>query len=159
MPGKVTMPKSKIQKIKTFDELIKLDLFGPLIAMQQVIPIMRSGGGGSIINISSGTALMHIPGMGAYAAIKEALAHLSLTASEELKDQNIQVSVVYPYITDTNFEKNTIKEHPQRWQPDDNPNLPQADSAEHVAQLIVDCIKSGKTQVFAYDWMKRSTEF
>ena len=78
--------------------------------MQQVIPIMRKQGGGTIINISSGTALMYLPNNGAYSSLKRALASISLTAREELKKDNIIVSVVYPYITLTNFEKNTIKD-------------------------------------------------
>ena len=80
--------------IKTLHHIFDLDLVGPLIAMQQVIPIMKLQSEGSIINISSGTALMHLPNMGVYAAIKASLAHLSLTAREELKGLNISVSVV-----------------------------------------------------------------
>ena len=52
---------------------------------------------------------MHMEGMGGYAALKAALAHISLTAREELKGDNISVSVLYPYVTLTEFDKNTIK--------------------------------------------------
>jgi len=138
-------------------KIFDLDFVGPLLAMQQVIPIMKAQKGGSIINVSSGTALMHLPSMGVYAAIKEALAHLSLTAREELKADHINVSVVYPYITLTDFEKNTIKE-PALSYPDESEGSyqpPPADSAEFVAQLIVDCLKSGTAEVFAHDWMNR----
>ncbi len=95
--------------ISTFRYIFDLNLVGPLIAMQQVIPIMRDQGGGSIINVSSGTALMYLPYMGAYSSLKRALVGISLTAREELEDDNIVVSVVYPYITLTNFERNTIR--------------------------------------------------
>jgi NADP-dependent 3-hydroxy acid dehydrogenase YdfG len=44
--------------IKTLHQVFDLDLVGPLVAMQQVIPIMRKQDGGLIVNISSGTALM-----------------------------------------------------------------------------------------------------
>jgi len=138
--------------------IFDLDFVGPLVAMQQVIPIMKRQGHGSIINVSSGTALMQLPGMGAYAAIKAALAHLSLTALEELKLFNINVSVVYPYITLTNFEDNTIREgNGENWSDDDNDYQPPiADSAEYIAQKIVDCLKKPVPEVFAHDWMKRS---
>ena len=53
---------------------------------------------------------MYLPDNGAYSALKAALAHISLTAKEELKDDKIAVTVVYPYITLTDFEKNTIKD-------------------------------------------------
>ena len=70
---------------KVFHYLFDLDVMGPVVAMQEVVPLMRKQGGGAIVNVSSGTALMHLEGMGGYAALKAALAHLSLTAREELK--------------------------------------------------------------------------
>ena len=89
--------------IKQFRELFELNVVGPLIAMQAVIPVMRKQGGGMIVNISSGTTLSYMPGVSAYASLKRALNGLTLTAREELKKDNIVVSVVYPYITETNF--------------------------------------------------------
>jgi short-subunit dehydrogenase len=149
-------PVEKI-KIDTLQKIFNLSFVGQLIAMQKVIPIMRSQGDGAIINISSGLAIMHIPNMEAYAATKAALSHLSLTAREELKNQNINVGVVYPFSTDTDFEKNTIKDYPNNHHADneDSPRRSEADSAEYVAQLILQCIKSGSAEVFAHEWMKR----
>jgi short-subunit dehydrogenase len=145
--------------IDTFQKVSNLDLLAPLIAMQQVVPIMKKQGEGSILNISSGTALMHLPNMGAYAAIKAALAHLSLTAREELKRFNINVSVIYPYITSTEFEKNTIKgsviDESSRNESKSSYKLPEADSAEFIAQKIIDCIENNQAEVFAHDWMKK----
>jgi NADP-dependent 3-hydroxy acid dehydrogenase YdfG len=136
-------------------DIIELDFIGPIFAMQQVIPIMKTQGQGSIINISSGTALMHLPGMGGYAAVKAALAHMSLTAREELLSNNINVSVVYPYITLTDFEKNTIKESEETTETDGSGyKPPKADTAEFIAGKIVECINSNESEVFAHDWMK-----
>ncbi len=47
--------------VDTYHYIFDLDLVGPLEAMQQVIPIMRKHGGGTIINISSAVALMTLP--------------------------------------------------------------------------------------------------
>src|SRR5208282_3324276 len=44
-----------------FDEIFHLNVLGPIVAMQAVIPIMRGQGGGSIVNINSGTAFMTVP--------------------------------------------------------------------------------------------------
>jgi short-subunit dehydrogenase len=145
--------------IDTFHYIFDLDVVGPLVAMKQVIPIMRKQGGGTIVNVSSGTALMYLPNNGAYSAIKRALAHVSLTAREELKKDNIVVSVVYPYITLTNFERNTIKDFvPARGEQEGSGPFP-ADTAEYVAQKILEGIESGEAEIFAHDWMKkRATE-
>ena len=142
--------------IKLFHYIFDLDVMGPLVAMQQVIPFMRKQGGGVIINISSGTALMHLPNMGVYSAMKRANADISLTTREELKEDNIIVSVLYPYITLTNFEKNTIKHIPEIDNKQEDAQRPPADTAEYVARKILEGIKSGDAEIYAHDWMKKS---
>jgi short-subunit dehydrogenase len=92
---------------KVFQHIFDLDVVGPLAAMKEAIPIMRKQGGGAIINVSSGTALMILANNGPYSGLKKALAQISLTARAELAEDKIVVSVVYPFITLTDFEKNT----------------------------------------------------
>lgn len=93
---------------KKFHDLFDLDVVGPLIVMQQVIPVMKKQGGGAIVNISSGTSFMAIPGIAAYSSMKRALNAISLTAREEFKADTIVVSLVYPYITKTQFHTNLL---------------------------------------------------
>jgi len=142
-------------KIGTLRYIYDLNIVGPLFAMQQVIPIMKNQGGGTILNISSGTALMHLPDMSAYSSSKRALAGISLAARQELKDDAIVVSVVYPYITITNFEKNTIRESPgdDSGQQDVTGPFP-PDSADYVAHKILEGITTGEAEIFAHGWMK-----
>lgn len=142
--------------IDTFRYIFELDVLGPVIAMKEVIPIMRKQGGGIIVNISSATALMYLPNMGAYSGMKRALANISLTAREELKKDNIGVSVVYPYITLTDFEKNTIK-YSGGVGPNEEgggPPFP-PDTAEYVAEKILEGIESEQAEIFMHDWMKK----
>lgn len=142
--------------IDTFHYIFDLNVVGPLIAMQHVIPIMRSQGGGMIVNISSGTALMYLPNMGAYSSLKRALGGISLTAREELRNDNIIVSVVYPYITLTDFERNTIRDSvDESGEEEDGSPFHAADTAEYVAQRILEAIESGEAEIFAHDWMGR----
>jgi short-subunit dehydrogenase len=142
--------------LELLEHIFHLDVVGPLVAMQQVIPPMRKQKGGAIINISSGTALMHLPNMGAYAAMKRAIADISLTAREELKQDHVIVSVVYPYMTLTDFEKNTIKDSslPKEDEGGDGPFHP-PDSADYVAHKILEAIQSGDAEIFPHEWMKK----
>ena len=97
---------------------------------------------------------MHLPNNGAYASMKRAIADISLMAREELKSDNISVGTIYPYITATEFEKNTFREGKlaKDWQ---EPAGPQpADTAEFVAQKILEGIESGDAEVIVHDWMK-----
>jgi short-subunit dehydrogenase len=149
---------SRVEKVRVraLRKIFELNFMGPVVAMREVIPIMRLQKAGVIVNISSGTALMHLPGMSPYASLKKALSHVSLTAREELKKDGISVSVVYPFVTDTDFEKNTIKEKRERWSGEDSSKIPRADSPEFVAEKILEAIETGKAEIFAHDWMKES---
>ena len=146
-------PVEKIA-IDTFRYIYDLNIIGPVVAMQQVIPVMRGLGGGTIINISSGTALMHLPGMSPYSSSKRALAGISLAARQELEKDHIVVSIVYPYITLTEFEKNTIRAAPVPEGEVEPAGPHPADSADFVAEKIVAGILGGEAEIFSHDWMK-----
>ena len=130
-----------------FEEIFRLNVLGPIIAMQAVIPGMRAQGGGAIVNVNSGTAFMTIPGYGVYSSSKRALLGLSLTARMELAPDKIVVSEVYPFVTATNFGKNRMGA------PGAGPagNYAAGDSPQFVAGLIVKAIEEGVAQVFAND--------
>jgi short-subunit dehydrogenase len=146
-------PVEKID-IDTLRYIYDLHVVGPVVAMKAVIPIMRAQGGGSIVNISSGVALMHLPGMSPYSSSKRALAAISLAARKELEPDHIVVSVVYPYITRTGFERNTIRAIPVP-EEEIEPTGPYApDSAEFVAEKIVGGIVGGEAEIFSHEWMR-----
>lgn len=64
---------------------------------------------------------------------------------------------MYPYITLTDFEKNTIKASGENEEQIGDAPFP-PDSAEYVAQKILDGIESGEAEIFAHDWMKKMAE-
>jgi short-subunit dehydrogenase len=97
---------------------------------------------------------MHLPNMSAYSSVKRALNAITLTAREELARDNIKVSVVYPYITLTDFDKNMIDAADFVATPEEDNSLRPPDRPEHVAQRILEAIRSGAPEVFAHDWMK-----
>ena len=144
--------------IDMYRQLFEVDVIGPLIAMQLVIPIMRKQGGGAIVNISSGTSLMYLPNMSAYSSAKRALNSITLTAREELAKDNIVVSVVYPYITLTDLDANMFGAEADDFGPyeaEADANLPPPDPPEYVAERILEVIESGEAEQYAHDWMKR----
>jgi short-subunit dehydrogenase len=102
---------------------------------------------------------MTLPGMSPYASLKRALAMISLTAREELKNDNIVVSVIYPYITITDFEKNTISSNPNDENDDGELSGPfKPDTAEYVAEKILEGLETGEAEIFAHDWLKRQNK-
>jgi short-subunit dehydrogenase len=135
-----------------FDEIFHLNVLGPIVAMQAVIPVMRAQGGGSIVNINSGTAFMTIPQYSVYSASKRALLGFSLTARAELEEQRIVVSEIYPFITATNFGKNRMG-NPAGGGPAST--YADGDKPEFVANLVLQAIEEGQAQYFANDRLRK----
>jgi NADP-dependent 3-hydroxy acid dehydrogenase YdfG len=113
----------------------ELNFYAPLVAMQAAVPVMRERGGGSIVNVSSGTTLMVPTGTAGYAATKAALNMLSRVARAELADQGIAVSVVYPFVTATEFHDTLRAGKGPGGRPGLEPQPPQL-VADAIAHLI-----------------------
>lgn len=140
--------QSAIGPVATLDpglyrQIIELNLFGPLHAMQAVVPKMQAQGGGVIINISSSVSKLAIPGIGAYASTKYALNGLSLTARNELAADNIRVVLFHPGQTATDFGKNALRPEDMRnWRPGGTQPMPEPDTAEAVAHRILEAART-----------------
>lgn len=74
----------------------RVNLLGPMMLCQAVIPGMRAAGGGRIINIGSTGSLGAEPGFGAYTAMKHAIAALSKTIAAEEGQHGILCNTVCP---------------------------------------------------------------
>ena len=80
-----------------------INVKGAFLGSKQAIPIMRAGGGGSIINISSGAGIAPQPGTsGAYAASKGAVRIFSKSTAE-----NIRCNSVHPGPIETDMLRAT----------------------------------------------------
>jgi short-subunit dehydrogenase len=135
-----------------FDEIFHLNVLGPIVAMQAVIPVMRAQGGGSIVNINSGTAFMAVPQYSVYSSSKRALLGFSLTARAELEKDRIVVSEIYPFITATNFGKNRMG-NPAGGGP--VAHYAEGDKPEFVASLVLQAVEEGSAQYFANDRLRK----
>jgi NAD(P)-dependent dehydrogenase (short-subunit alcohol dehydrogenase family) len=133
-----------------FQQLFQVNLMGPLLGMQAAIRAMRKTGGGTIVNISSGTSRIVVPFLGgAYPALKRALEILSDYARVQLADESIKVLVVLPYITMTKFADNALGRR-AAVAPDFNAvrrNLPPAHTAEFVADKVMEALRNGATEI------------
>ena len=148
-------------KLESFRKVIELNIFGVLYAFQAVVPLMRTNpSGGLIVNISSMVSKMTIPNLAGYASTKYMLNGLMLTAREELAKENIRVLMVYPRMTATRFAQNGIN-YSGFGGPRPAPTVDQAnaarppvggaqpiDSAEHVANRILDAIQNEPAEQF-----------
>ncbi|CAB3810957.1 SDR family oxidoreductase [Paraburkholderia fynbosensis] len=91
--------------------LFETNVFGSMQTMQVVIPHFRTIGGGRIINISSGSAILPEPLMAAYSASKCAIEGLTESLQYELRSQNIFVKLIEPgFVPATNLVRKTAEQ-------------------------------------------------
>ncbi len=83
----------------TWDRLYSINVRSAVNASHAAIPHLAEGA--SIVNIGAAAALKAGLGMGPYAAAKSAVARLTETLAEELKDRHVRVNAVLPSIIDT----------------------------------------------------------
>jgi NAD(P)-dependent dehydrogenase (short-subunit alcohol dehydrogenase family) len=134
-----------------FERLFQVNMMGPLYGMQAAIRAMRKTGGGTIVNISSGTSRIVVPFIGGgYPALKRALEVLSDYVRVGLAGDNIKVLAVLPCLAATNFAKNALGSSiasPASHFDMARRNLPPAQIAEFVAERIVDALRKDETEI------------
>jgi short-subunit dehydrogenase len=135
--------------LEHFQQVIELNMLGPIYSMQATVPKMRAQGGGIIVNVSSMVSKMHIPGLGGYASTKAALNILSDTARGELASDNIRVITVYPRVTATDFGRHSLGNRQLRQQQRANAASDVVvDTPEYVAGKILEAIQKEPAEQF-----------
>lgn len=88
-------PFSKLTQTE-WDDVMDSNLRGAWRCCRAALPVMRSQGGGHIVNISSYTALHGGTGQAAYGAAKAGLLGLTQSLAAELGPARIRVNAVLP---------------------------------------------------------------
>lgn len=84
-----------------FDRVLGINLKGPLLFCKYAVPVMRSGGGGAIVNVASISATCGIPRQALYAPSKGGLLQMTRQMAVEYAGDNIRVNAVSPGTIET----------------------------------------------------------
>jgi NAD(P)-dependent dehydrogenase (short-subunit alcohol dehydrogenase family) len=84
-----------------WDRVMAVNVKGVWQASRHLAPLMKTAGGGSIINIASATVFSGSPQWMHYVASKGAVIAMSRTMAKELGDDKIRVNVLAPGFTMT----------------------------------------------------------
>ncbi|MDA9951656.1 SDR family NAD(P)-dependent oxidoreductase [Oligoflexaceae bacterium] len=82
--------------LESFDTMLDLNVRAPIHLSVRVAEIMKTAGGGTIINIASVAGTTVIDGIGGYCATKFAIRAFSEASHAELKKHGIKVSSICP---------------------------------------------------------------
>jgi len=104
---------------EVWDEVMNTNLRGVYYTIRALVPLMQRSGGGHIVNISSLAGKNALPNGACYAASKWGLNGLSYSVAEELRGQNIRVSVICPGSTLSEWGHHGGKDRKKLLLPDD----------------------------------------
>jgi NAD(P)-dependent dehydrogenase (short-subunit alcohol dehydrogenase family) len=109
---------------------MEVNYFGTLRMCRAFAPILKTNGGGAIVNILSSLALVNLPVRGSYSASKAAALSMTQGVRAELAAQGTLVVAVLPGTVDTDFSKDY-----------DKPKTAPAEVAAAALQAVIDGVE------------------
>lgn len=126
--------------------IFEVNFFGLAELTRLSLPLLREGKTPALVNISSIVGRRGFPGRSEYSASKFAVQGLSESIRGELAPYGIDVILINPGLTQTNFSQNML-ERKSRLQVDHMRGM----SAETAARLALNVIERGKVEA-TFTW-------
>ena len=101
----------EVMKVENLDTMLAVNVKGPFLGIKHAIPLLRAGGGGSIINISSICGLIgHAFSSEAYTLTKGAVTLLTKSVAVRYAKENIRCNAVNPSTVNTPLVQELFKD-------------------------------------------------
>ena len=97
-----------------FDRIIAINLRGIFTCMKHELRQMREQGSGVIVNCSSQSGFVGLPGLGAYTASKHGVIGLTKAAALEYAPRGIRINCICPGTTETPLVRGLVEQEPGR---------------------------------------------
>lgn len=130
------------------DEAFELNLVAPIRLIQRLVKPMLLQSEGTIVNVSSPTARLGLPGIAGYAMTKSALDALTVALRRELFGTGVHVMAAYPGATESGFYDQIMGDVEDSARPRSQP-------AAVVARAIVRGIVKRRREVWALSSAER----
>lgn len=93
------------QTPENWQEILRVNLIGPWLAVKHAAPVMKDRGGGSIIATASVAGIRACAGGPAYSASKAGVINLVTVAATQLCGANIRVNAICPGLIETGMTR------------------------------------------------------
>lgn len=109
-------PQKPITSISTEEwrQTMNINLTSHFVACREMVPLMRSQGGGCIVNIASVVAQMPYVNRAAYAVSKRGLLALTSTLAWEVGRDGVRVNAILPGLTRGERQETVLKNYAER---------------------------------------------
>jgi len=125
-------------KAENFDAMLAVNVKGPFLGTKHAIPVLRKGGGGSIINISSVCGLIgHAYTTEAYTVTKGALTLLTKAIAVRYAKDNIRCNSIHPSTVNTPLIQELFKDPVKKQQRYDEVPLGRLATEDDVANAAL----------------------
>lgn len=118
--------------LEEWDRIIAVNLTGVFLGMEAVVPDLRAGGGGVIVNVSSTAGIQGYGGLAPYVASKWGVRGLTKAAALDLAPDRIRVVSVHPGGVRTPMTDPIATDGMYAQQP-----IPRIGEPDEIARLIV----------------------
>ena len=123
--------------LEEYMAVVNVNQVGCWLGMKFAAPALKAAGGGAIVNTSSTSGFIGMPGMTAYTASKFAVRGMTKCAAMELGHFNIRVNSVHPGGIDTEMVRIPEFAHLDQSAAYGAQPIPRVGRPEEVARLMV----------------------
>ena len=123
--------------VDEFDHILEVNLRGVFLGTKHAIPVMRTSGGGSIINISSTAGIVGNVGSGAYGASKGGVRSFTKYTAIQHASEGIRANSVHPGPIDTDMISDNLSTAEGRKSTESRIPMGRVGSIEDVAMGVL----------------------
>lgn len=146
----IIQPFNKVNDLdfSVIERVMNVNFYGSLHMTKAFLPYLLQRPEAHIVNVSSMGGFLPVPGQSIYGAAKAAVKIMTEGLISELKNTNVQVSVVFPGAIATNIKANSGAEEAPKAGVENKSGLIKPLAPSKAAEIIINGMENNKARIF-----------